>query len=211
MSGGCHDTQSCPTAPAQRAVMFTGGAMRPAENMPGCLPSCSSPVWAMPAPAGRHMEILPQGCLCAQHAGFSVLPAPMAGRRSGDPDLGTVQLSWGIAQSEGLTHCLHTELPPVLCVVCGGIQDAEVELGEEPHVLAGEDADMSLPASPVVPRGDPARCGHIPEEQRVGSCSTSCLLPQAKLEGRECVTSSFPVPPSTAGHHPYGTEGQPRP
>lgn len=91
--------------------------------------------------------------------------------------MGTDLLSQGIAQSKGLTHCIHTELPPILCVVCGGIQDVEVELGEEPHVLAGEDADTSLPASPMVPRGDHAFCGHIPEEWRVGSCSTSHLLP----------------------------------
>lgn len=61
-----------------------------------------------------------------------------------------------------------------------------MELGEEPHVLAGEDADMSLPASPTGPCGDHTRCGHIPEEWRVGSYSTSHILPRAKLEERQC-------------------------
>lgn len=161
--------------------------MRPAGNMPGCLSSCSSPVWAMPGPAGGHVEVPPKAASVLR-----VLAASMAGRRSGDPDLGAVLLS----QGEGLTHCIHAELPPILCLVCGGVQDTEVERGEEPHILAGEDADVSLP-SPSEPRGDRAHSGHTPEERRAGSCSTSPLLPWAELEERESV-SPAPLP----CHHP---------
>lgn len=133
-----------------------------------------------------------------------MLLAPVAGRRSGDPGLGTVLLSQGIVQSEGLTYCIHAELPPVLGLVCGGIQHAEVELGEEPHVLAGEDADMSLPISPVVPCGHHTRCGHTPEEWRAGSdvASHACLGPSLSRGdvGHSTETSVSPSP--FLCHHP---------
>lgn len=190
--------------------------MRPVGNVPGCLPSCGSPrlgtPWSCQGIPGSPLRAASvpgvQGAGCCQ--------PPQRAEGQGTQVWG---LSWchrGIARWEGLTHRIHAELPLVLGLVGGGVQDAEVELGEEPHVLAGEDADVPHPPGPMAPRGDRARRGHVPEERRAGSCSTPCLLPRARLEERGPgardlgVTSSFPVPPSTAGHHPHGTEGQPR-
>lgn len=80
-----------------------------------------------------------------------------------------------------------------------------MELGEEPHVLAGEDTDVPRPAGPLVPRGDCACCGHTPEERKGVSCSTLCLLPRARVEERGPGSQHQDL---TAGHHPHGTEGQ---
>lgn len=44
--------------------------------------------------------------------------------------------------------------------------DKDVERGEEPHVLAGEHADVPHPTDPTALRGDCTRGGCIPEEQR---------------------------------------------
>lgn len=43
----------------------------------------------------------------------------------------------------GLTHLFHIELAGAHSAVVGHVHDTEAELGEEPHVLAGEDADVA--------------------------------------------------------------------
>lgn len=83
------------------------------------------------------------------------------GKRKGQLGVGI-----GVVPREGLTHGIHAELPPVPGPVGGGVQDKDVERGEEPHVLAGEHADVPHPTDPTALRGDCTRGGCIPEEQR---------------------------------------------
>ena len=54
------------------------------------------------------------------------------GKRKGQLGVGI-----GVVPREGLTHGIHAELPPVPGPVGGGVQDKDVERGEEPHVLVG--------------------------------------------------------------------------
>lgn len=174
-------------APAQRALTFTGGAMRPAGNVPWCSPPAAAPARASPALL-RH----------------KVLPAP------GGQGEGTQVQGWsrcpGVVPRGGLTHHVHAELPLVPGLVGGGVQDEDVELGEEPHVLAGEGADVPRPAGLAALRGNCARRGHVPEEQ-MGSSSTPWLGP-----GRgEGIWGMAPRCHPTALHVPGRATSPPRP
>lgn len=84
----------------------------------------------------------------------------MGGKRKGHRGVGI-----RVVPRERLTHCIHAEIPPVPGAVGGSVQDKNVELGEEPHVLAGEHTDLPHPTGPTALCEDCTRGGCIPEEQ----------------------------------------------